>query len=111
MISLGQSNTIVSCPALTTHSELDEAALAASGMTPTTIRFAVGDEDVFDLIQHLLDSAHLTIDPDVAWIYGRLPNREEIQRLIRDCYVQSHSRYIEQRLAEAALDQRAEPVV
>ena len=26
MISLGQSNTIVSCPGLTTHSELDDAA-------------------------------------------------------------------------------------
>ena len=44
MISLGQSNTIVSCPSLTTHSELDEAALTAAGMSPTTIRFAVGDE-------------------------------------------------------------------
>ena len=44
MISLGQSNTIVSCPSLTTHSELDDEALAAAGMSPTTIRFAVGDE-------------------------------------------------------------------
>ncbi len=45
MISLGQSNTIVSCPALTTHSELNEQALLEAGMTPTTIRFAVGDEE------------------------------------------------------------------
>ena len=39
MISLGQSNTIVSCPALTTHSELDEAALVEAGMTPTTVSY------------------------------------------------------------------------
>lgn len=44
MISLGQSNTIVSCPALTTHSELDETALAEAGIRSTTIRFAIGDE-------------------------------------------------------------------
>ena len=46
MISLGQSNTIVSCPALTTHSELDEGALAASGIGPATIRLAIGKPQV-----------------------------------------------------------------
>ena len=50
MISLGQSNTIVSCPSLTTHSELDEAALAKADLTPTTIRFAIGDESPLDLL-------------------------------------------------------------
>ncbi|MFK7818231.1 MAG: PLP-dependent transferase, partial [Planctomycetaceae bacterium] len=62
MISLGQSNTIVSCPALTTHSELDEKALAASGLMPTTIRFAIGDENPVDLIRHLVETAKVTID-------------------------------------------------
>src|SRR4029077_8821822 len=63
MISLGQSNTIVSCPALTTHSELSAAALAEAGIKPTTIRFAVGHEDPHDLVEHLVNAARLTIDP------------------------------------------------
>ena len=52
MISLGQSNTIVSCPGLTTHSELDESSQRQAGITPSTIRFAVGDEDPVDLLDH-----------------------------------------------------------
>src|SRR5260221_310621 len=54
MISLGQSNTIVSCPGLTTHSELDETAQQEAGISRTTIRFAVGDEDPHDLLAHLI---------------------------------------------------------
>src|SRR2546422_861388 len=65
MISLGQSNTIVSCPALTTHSELSPEELGRAGITPTTIRFAVGDEDPKDLIAHLVHTARFTIDPAV----------------------------------------------
>jgi O-acetylhomoserine (thiol)-lyase len=112
MISLGQSNTIVSCPALTTHSELDEVALAAAGMTPTTIRFAVGDEDVYDLIRHLVDVAHLTIDPELPGFSAGFARDEEIQQLIRDCYLQSHTNYIDQRLREAGdrAGRRPEPV-
>ena len=69
MISLGQSNTIVSCPALTTHSELDAEALAAAGIHPTTIRFAMGDEDPLDLIRHFIETARLTIDPELPGFF------------------------------------------
>lgn len=102
MISLGQSNTIVSCPSLTTHSELDEAALAASGMTPTTVRFAVGDEDAADLINHLKHTARYTIDPELPGFSDGFPSVEDVERLIRDCYVNTHTRYIDQRLKEVA---------
>src|SRR5207249_3742039 len=66
MISLGQSNTIVSCPAFTTHSEMTEAAQRQAGITPTMIRFAVGDEDPRDLLAHFIAAARLAIDPDVT---------------------------------------------
>jgi len=97
MISLGQSNTIVSCPALTTHSELSEAALAESGISPTTIRFAVGDEDPLDLINHFIASAKLTIDPIVPGFSDGFMPRNEIEQLLKDCYLKTHQRYIESR--------------
>lgn len=90
MISLGQSNTIVSCPSLTTHSELDEAALAAAGMSPTTIRFAVGDEDPSDLIRHLVHTARGTIDAEVPGFSDGFMSELEAKKLIRRSYVQCH---------------------
>ncbi|HEX3999103.1 MAG TPA: PLP-dependent transferase [Pirellulales bacterium] len=94
MISLGQSNTIVSCPALTTHSELSEEALGAAGIHRTTIRFAVGDEDPTDLIRHFIDTARLTIDPELPGFSAAFPAPEAIAATIRRCYVDVHTRYI-----------------
>lgn len=99
MISLGQSNTIVSCPALTTHSELGAAALAEAGITPTTIRFAVGDEDPKDLIAHFISAARLAIDPCVPGFSGKFPSSKEIDALVRDTYLDVHRRYIESKPA------------
>jgi cystathionine beta-lyase/cystathionine gamma-synthase len=94
MISLGQSNTIVSCPALTTHSELNERALAESGIGPTTIRLAVGDEDPRDLIAHFINAAQLTIDPAIAGFSDRFMPAADIDWLIESCYLDAHQQYI-----------------
>lgn len=48
--NLGDSRTIVSCPAATTHSQVPDAELAKMGIKPGTIRISVGLEDVDDLI-------------------------------------------------------------
>ncbi|MCE9605000.1 MAG: PLP-dependent transferase [Planctomycetia bacterium] len=95
MISLGQTNTIVSCPALTTHSELGPEQLAEAGISPTTIRLAIGHEDPHDLIGHFIGAARLTIDPLVAGFSDGFPSEQEIEQLIRDRYVSAHIRYIE----------------
>jgi O-acetylhomoserine (thiol)-lyase len=95
MISLGQSNTIISCPALTTHSELDESALVEAGIGPTTIRFAVGDEDPKDLARHFLEAARLILDPDVPGFSDGFPPPAEIDQLVKDCYLETHRKYIE----------------
>ncbi len=95
MISLGQSNTIVSCPGLTTHSELDAAAQHDAGIHPTTIRFAVGDEDAHDLLAHLIATARLAIDPDVPGFSKRWMNNTQATALIREIYIDVHKRYIE----------------
>lgn len=94
MISLGQSNTIVSCPALTTHSEMSADALAAAGMSPTTIRFAVGDESPVDLIRHLIYSARGTIDLDNPGFSDGFMSDTDVKTLIRETYITTHSAHV-----------------
>lgn len=98
MISLGQSNTIVSCPALTTHSELNLEALREAGIMPTTIRFAVGDEDPRDLIAHFVHAARLAIDPTVPGFSAGFMSMPKTEQLIRECYLNAHTRYIDAKL-------------
>lgn len=95
MISLGQPNTIVSCPAFTTHSELSESALLGAGITPTTIRFAVGDEDPRDLLAHFISAAKLAIDPALPGFSGQFPRGDAVDKLIHDSYLGAHRAYIE----------------
>lgn len=99
MISLGQSNTIVACPGLTTHSELSPAAQAEAGICPTTIRFAVGDEEPRDLVAHLVHAARLSIDPLVPGFSVAFPTASQAEALIRECYTDVHARYIAERAA------------
>lgn len=99
MISLGQTNTIVNCPALTTHSELDESALRAADIAPTTIRFAVGLENPKDLLDHLVNAARLTIDPVMPGFADRFPSEAERAKVAAEVYTDVHRRYIEARLA------------
>ena len=95
MVSLGQSNTIVACPALTTHSELDEAALRAAGIAPTTIRFALGDEDPRDLIAHFISTARLTLERETPGFCDRFMTRTAINALVNRVYADTHRRHIE----------------
>lgn len=95
MISLGQTNTIVSCPGLTTHSELSESHLREAGITRTTIRFAVGIENPKDLLNHLVHAAQLAIDPDVPGYSHNFMSESEYKTLIITSYNQAHRHYIE----------------
>ena len=79
MVSLGQSNTLILCPALTSHSELDEQAQIDADIHLTTIRIAMGDENPRDLIRHFKSCAGFTLKP-----CGR--------RFLRAVYVQSTTR-------------------
>lgn len=51
--SLGGVHTLVGHVASTTHRQLDEAALAAAGIAPGTVRISVGLEDAADLLADL----------------------------------------------------------
>ncbi|GGI06420.1 trans-sulfuration enzyme family protein [Egicoccus halophilus] len=48
--SLGGTHSLVLHPASTSHRQLDDAALAAAGLGPGTVRLAVGIEDEDDLV-------------------------------------------------------------
>ncbi len=95
MVSLGQSNTIVSCPALTTHSELSPEALDKAGIPFTTIRIAVGDEDPIDLIAHLVHAARLSIDPEMPGFSQGFMSATAADALVQSCYLEVHRNYIE----------------
>jgi O-acetylhomoserine/O-acetylserine sulfhydrylase-like pyridoxal-dependent enzyme len=99
-VSLGQTNTTVLCPGLTSHSELSVQAMADAGITPTTIRISVGDEDPRFLFGHMADAAQLAFggsDPDIA---AGFPPAQEVSELYRDVYLDVHRRWVERRCAE-----------
>ncbi len=98
MISLGQSNAIVSCPALATHSELDEKSLRDADLGPTTIRIAIGDEDPTDLIFHFVNVARLALDPVVPGFSEDFMSAEEADQLVQDRCLEGHRKFAEEML-------------
>lgn len=50
MTMIGDSITVVTHPASTTHKQLSEADMEAAGVTPTLLRISLGLEDVEDII-------------------------------------------------------------
>ncbi|MDE2612779.1 MAG: O-acetylhomoserine aminocarboxypropyltransferase [Burkholderiales bacterium] len=53
LANVGDCRSLVIHPASTTHSRMDDAALAAAGIAPGTIRLSIGLEDADDLIDDL----------------------------------------------------------
>jgi O-acetylhomoserine (thiol)-lyase len=92
-VSLGQVNTVVLCPALTSHSELSGEALRQAGISPTTIRVSVGEEDPRTLVAHLMHAAELTMEPDCPGFLRHFPAPEAIDELYESTYVDVHRRY------------------
>jgi O-acetylhomoserine/O-acetylserine sulfhydrylase-like pyridoxal-dependent enzyme len=94
-VSLGQSNTVVLCPALTSHSELGPRALEEAGIAPTTIRISVGHEDPRELLAHFVAAARLAIEPHRPGFCDKFPSPEEIGRLFAETYLEVHRRNVE----------------
>jgi O-acetylhomoserine (thiol)-lyase len=97
MVSLGQSNTVVLCPALTSHSELSAEALKEAGIAPTTLRIAVGDEDVRELIAHFIEAARAAIEPHYPGFCAQFPQPAAVDKMARDIYMDVHARYFDSR--------------
>ena len=93
-VSLGQVNTVVLCPALTSHSELAGDALTDAGISETTIRVAVGGEDPRTLIAHFMRASELALEPVRPGFVARFMSQDEIDALYREVYVDVHTRYV-----------------
>ncbi len=94
-ISLGQTNTIISCPGLTTHSELSPEQQKQAGIYPTTIRISLGIENPKDLIRHFIAASKTMLDPVQPGFSDQFMGEEGIDALIRNTYLERHQRYIE----------------
>jgi O-acetylhomoserine (thiol)-lyase len=53
LANIGDAKSLVIHPATTTHFRMDDAALAAAGITPGTVRLSIGLEHTDDLIEDL----------------------------------------------------------
>ncbi len=92
MVSLGQTDTILSYPALTTHSELNQNSLNEADITPTTLRIAVGMEDV--LIFHFKNSAEIFIDSEISNFSKNFMTDEKVVNLRKKIYLNVHEKFI-----------------
>jgi O-acetylhomoserine/O-acetylserine sulfhydrylase-like pyridoxal-dependent enzyme len=93
-VSLGQSNTVILCPALTSHSEMSRPELEQAGITPTTIRIALGDEDPRQLIGHFIRAAELILEPVRQGFCNAFLKPEGVDELYRRAYLDAHTRWL-----------------
>src|SRR6266478_7733656 len=93
-VSLGQSNTVVLCPAVTSHSEMGPAELREAGISPTTIRISVGDEDPRHLIAHFISTAELVLDPIYPGFSDAFLAPEATDELYHRAYLDAHTRWL-----------------
>jgi O-acetylhomoserine (thiol)-lyase len=96
-VSLGQIQSTVLCPALTSHSEMSAAALREAGITPSTIRIAIGDEDPRYLLEHLRRAGELALGEQAAAFVAGFPAAEVVNALYEQVYIDVHSRWVRAR--------------
>ena len=93
-VSLGQTNTVALCPALTSHSELSESALAQADISLTTMRIAVGLEDPRVFIAHIQRAGELSIDASNSEFSKGFLNPAEIDDIYQSTYLDVHQRFL-----------------
>lgn len=89
-VSIGQSNTLVLCPALTSHSELDASAQKDSDIYPTTMRIAVGTDNVKGLIAQFMTAAKLHIDPECPGFSEQFMSLDSIDEMVLNISVKAN---------------------
>jgi len=94
-VSLGTPNTIILCPAITSHSEMSRDALAEAGITPTTIRVSVGLEDPRTLVAHMIRCAQVTIDPETPGFSDAFPSPAQVDAAYKAHYTDIHRASVE----------------
>jgi hypothetical protein len=94
-VSLGMTHTVVVCPALTTHSELSDQALAEAGISVSTMRISVGDEDPRYLLDHLARAAELAFVDVAPTFVAAFPSADVVSEIYEEAYIDVHRRWVE----------------
>jgi O-acetylhomoserine/O-acetylserine sulfhydrylase-like pyridoxal-dependent enzyme len=97
-ISIGQNNTIILCPALTSHSEMGESEQKDAGIYLTTMRIAVGTDNIKEIIAHFINSCRLHIDEAIPSFSDKFMPLEQIDEL----YLKTATRVTEQHYSSVA---------
>ena len=97
-VSIGQNNTIILCPALTSHSEMGEAEQKDAGIYLTTMRVATGTENIKELIAHFINVVRLHIDPVSPGFSDKFMTPEAVDEL----YLTVSSKFCQQHYASTA---------
>ncbi len=87
MVSIGQTNSMILCPALTSHSELSPAAMEEARIYPTTMRISMGNENVKDLIAAFVNSARTHIDPIKPGFTDKFMSSELVDSMVEEVTV------------------------
>jgi O-acetylhomoserine (thiol)-lyase len=96
-VSLGQTNTVVLGPGVTSHSELSPEALREAGIASTTIRIAVGDEDPRRLLAQFIHAASLAIEPVAPGFCAQFPPAADLDRLYERTWMKYQRRRLRSR--------------
>ena len=94
-VSLGQTNSLALCPAMTTHSELTDSALREAGIAPTTMRISVGLEDPRLFLAHFIGASRLALDSAHPGFSRLFPSAEEIDNRYALIHSDISQRHIE----------------
>lgn len=100
-VSIGQNNTIILCPALTSHSEMGSEEQKEAGIYLTTMRVAVGTENIKELIAHFINVVRLHIDPIKPGFSDGFMSAAEVDEL----YLETANRVCRQHYGSAASTQ------
>jgi len=90
MVSIGQCNSMILCPALTSHSELSPEAMAEARIFPTTMRISMGNENVKDLIAAFVNAARTHIDPVRPGFTDKFMSPEKVDALVEEVTLKLH---------------------
>ena len=97
-VSIGQNNTIILCPALTSHSEMGPEEQKDAGIYLTTMRVATGTENIKELIAHFINVVKLHIDPVHPGFSDKFMSPEQVDEL----YVRVANQFCQQHYAGTA---------
>ena len=78
-------------------------ALNEAGITPTTNRIAVGNEDPRALLSHIMKAAELAFDPVSPGFSEKFMKAEDVDEMFETIYVETHRGFARSRPRMAEL--------